>query len=294
MREARIYTIHRGNPLRRIGALVHMACPTRFIGALLLGATLALSHSAHSASLVNISTRLQVLTGSDVAIAGFVIDGASNKTVVVTAKGPSLTAFGINNPLPDPTVRLVRMTDQATIAINDNWASAPNAAELSASGFAPSNALESAILVTLPPGAYTAIVSGMDDGTGVGLVEVYEVNQPEVILTNISTRGRVGTGADVMIAGFVVQGPGSQKVIVTAKGPSLAQYGIPNTLPDPEMTLVRATDQGYIANNNDWPAFELADDLRFSGFTPSDTKESAVLVTLEPGAYTAIVSGAGE
>jgi hypothetical protein len=254
----------------------------------------ALSVPAAAARLGNLSTRMQVLTGDNVAIAGFVIDGTASKTVVITAKGPSLTAYGINNPLPDPTLTLVRMSDQATLAVNDNWTAAPNASQISASGFAPTNGLESAILVTLPPGAYTAIVSGVNDSVGVGLVEVYEVDQPQVILSNISTRARVGTGSDVMIGGFVVQGSGPQKVIVTAKGPSLAQYGVSGTLPDPAMTLVRATDGAYIANNDNWPAFELADDLRFSGLAPTDTRESAVLVTLDPGAYTAIVSGSGE
>ena len=271
-----------------------MNSPWKSLGAVLLGAALAIAHAAEAARLVNISTRMQVLGGDSVAIAGFVIEGAAAKTVVITAKGPSLSQFGINNALPDPTMTLVRMSDQATLAINDNWETAPNAAEVTASGFAPANALESAILVTLPPGAYTAVVSGANDTEGVGLVEVYEVNQPGVILSNIATRGYVGTGVNAMIAGFVVQGGGTQKVIVTVKGPSLTQFGVAGALPDPQVTLVRATDQAYIANNDNWPAFELAEDLRFSGFAPSDTRESAVLVTLPPGAYTAIVSGAGE
>jgi hypothetical protein len=271
-----------------------MAYPPKSFGSFLLGVLLALASPVDAARLINISTRMQVLDGDGVAIAGFIIEGTTNKTVVVTAKGPSLAAYGIDNALADPTVTLVRMSDQATLAVNDNWSTAANAAQVSSSGFAPSNALESAIMATLAPGAYTAIVSGTNHTTGVGLVEVYEVNQPAVTLTNISTRGQVGTGGDVMIAGFVVAGPESQKVIVTAKGPSLATYGITNALPDPQFTLVRATDQSYVANNDNWAAFELADDLRFSGFAPSDARESAVLVTLPPGAYTAIVSGAGE
>ena len=261
---------------------------------LLSAALLALGSPAQASRLGNLSTRMQVLEGDGVAIAGFVIDGTANKTVVITAKGPSLAQFGVNNALPDPTVNVVRMSDQATIAVNDNWTAAANASQISASGFAPGNALESAVLMTLAPGAYTAVVSGVNHAVGVGLVEVYEVDQPQVILSNISTRARVGTGSGVMIGGFVVQGSGPQKVIVLAKGPTLAQFGVTGTLPDPTMTLVRATDNAYIANNDNWPAFELAEDLRFSGFAPSDTRESAVLVTLDPGAYTAIVSGAGE
>jgi hypothetical protein len=106
-------------------------------------------------------------------IGGFVIQGESAKTVVVRARGPSLGAFGITNPLADPRLQLVRSADQATIAINDNWGTAANAAVLGASGFAPSNALEAAMLLTLQPGAYTAIVSGTGGGTGVAIVEVF-------------------------------------------------------------------------------------------------------------------------
>src|SRR6186713_1709085 len=128
------------------------------------------------ARLANISTRMQVLTGDDVMIGGFVIGGASNKTVAIVATGPSLAAFGIANPLADPTMSLVRSSDQAVLATNDNWQSAGNAAQLQAAGFAPSNALESAILVNLAPGAYTVVVRGVADGTGVAVVAVYEVD----------------------------------------------------------------------------------------------------------------------
>jgi hypothetical protein len=114
-----------------------------------------------------------VLTGNDVMIGGFIIQGSEAQTVVVRARGPSLIPAGINNALPDPTLQLVRSSDQAVIAVNDNWGEASNAADLQATGMAPSNALESAVLVTLPPGAYTAIVRGVGNSTGVGIVEVY-------------------------------------------------------------------------------------------------------------------------
>ncbi len=123
--------------------------------------------------LANISTRGQVLTGNDVMIGGFVVQGTGPRTVVVRARGPSLAPFGIANPLGNPELRLVRSSDQTNVASNDNWVNAPNRLALEASGFAPSNILESAILVTLDPGAYTAIVSGAGGTTGVGLVEVF-------------------------------------------------------------------------------------------------------------------------
>jgi len=123
--------------------------------------------------LINISTRGEVLTGLDVMIGGFVILGDAPQTVVVTAKGPSLAPYGIANPLANPTLTLVRSSDQSVMATNDDWGTASNAAQLQASGFAPSNSLESAILIQLSPGAYTAIVTGANGGTGTGIVEVY-------------------------------------------------------------------------------------------------------------------------
>ncbi len=202
--------------------------------------------------LANISTRGQVQTGFDVMIGGFVISGSTAKTVVVRAIGPSLANFGVSGALSNPTLQLVRSSDQSTVATNDDWGSAANAAQISSSGFAPSNPLESAIYATLQPGAYTAIVSGVGGATGVGLVEVYEVDHPEIALINISTRGKVQTGFDVMIGGFVVQGSGPQTVVIRAIGPSLANFGVSGALANPTMSLVRMSDNATIATNDDW------------------------------------------
>ena len=169
--------------------------------------------------LANISTRMQVLTGNNVMIGGFIIGGSTPKTVAITVTGPSLAAYGIANPLANPTLTIVRSSDQAVIASNDNWQADANAALLQASGFAPSNALESGLYITLAPGAYTAIVSGSGGGTGVGLIGVFELDRPDVPLVNISTRGQVLTGNDVMIGGFIIQGSGPQTVAITATGP---------------------------------------------------------------------------
>ena len=241
----------------------------------------------------NISTRMQVLTGNDVMIGGFVIGGSASKTVAIVATGPSLAAFGITNPLANPTLTLVRSSDQTVIATNDNWSTAANAAQLQAAGFAPSNALESAILVTLPPGAYTGIVSGVGGGTGVAVVAVYEVDSPEVPLVNISTRGQVLTGNDVMIGGFIIQGTDPQTVAIVATGPSLAAFGITNPLANPTLTLVRSSDQSVVATNDNWGTAPNAAQLQAAGFAPSNALEAAILITLQPGAYTAIVSGVG-
>lgn len=244
--------------------------------------------------LSNISTRGQVMSGgSEVLIGGFVIGGSASKTVVVRARGPSLAAFGITNALANPLLELYRSSDQALIASNNNWGAADNAAALGASGFAPSNPLEAAILINLPPGAYTAIVSGILATGGVAIVEVFEVDHPEVPLANISTRGQVLTGNDVLIGGFVVQGGTPRTVVVRARGPSLAPFGITQPLTNPTLVLVRSSDQTVVASNDDWATAPNSAALLASGFAPPDGSESAILVTLSPGAYTAIVSGVG-
>ena len=248
----------------------------------------------------NISTRMQVLTGNDVMIGGFVIGGSASKTVAIVATGPSLAAYGITNPLANPKLTLVRSSDQAVIATNDDWqggcpqgTACANPSQLTAAGFAPSNPLEAAMYITLPPGAYTAIVEGVGGGTGVSVIGVYEVDGPTIPLTNISTRGRVLTGNDVMIGGFIINGTGPQTVAIVATGPSLTQYGITNALANPKVTLVRSSDQAVIDSNDDWQAHANASQLQAAGFAPSNTLEAAIYITLPPGAYTAIVEGVG-
>ncbi len=239
--------------------------------------------------LANISTRMQVLTGNDVLIGGFIIGGNAPKTVVVRARGPSLVPLGVPNALADPVLQLFSGATQ--IASNDNWTTAPNAVLLNASGFAPGNPLESAIHATLGPGAYTAIVTGSGGGTGVGIIEVFEVDRPDLPLANISTRGQVLSGGDVMIGGFVIQGDAPQTVVVRARGPSLAPFGITNFLANPVLQLY--SGQSVIASNDDWGTSPDAALIQSSGFAPASPLESAIRVTLAPGAYTAIVTGAG-
>jgi len=241
---------------------------------------------------------MQVLTGNDVMIAGFVVGGSQSKTVAVVATGPSLAAFGITNPLANPMITLVRSSDQAVIATNDDWQGGCPAgfacatpSQLTAAGFAPSNPLEAAILISLPPGAYTAVVQGVSNGTGVAVAAVYEVDLPAVPLTNISTRGRVLTGNDVMIGGFVIGGSAPKQVAIIGTGPSLAAFGIASPLANPTLSLVRSSDQVVLATNDDWQSAANAAQLTAAGFAPTNPLESGILITLNPGAYTAILSG---
>ena len=246
-----------------------------------------------AASLLNVSTRGQVLTGEDVQIVGFIIRGSSNKTVVVSGLGPSLTSQGVVNPVRDPTLTLVRMSDHAVIATNDDWGNAANAAQLAATGFAPASPYEPSILISLPPGAYTAILSGKTPSdTGVGIAAVYEVDHAENELVNISTRGRISTGEGVMIAGFIVQGTGRQMVVVRAFGPSLAEFGVASPSPNVAITLVRMSDRQVIAENDDWQVNNTNwKAIEQRGFAPASPVESAIMLPLDPGGYTAIVRG---
>jgi hypothetical protein len=173
--------------------------------------------------------------------------------------------------------------------VNDDWQTAANAATVTSSGFAPANPKESAIYATLNPGAYTAIVQGVNNTTGIAIVEVYEIDHPEIPLTGISTRGFVQGGDNVMIGGVIIQGDSPQTVVVRARGPST---GVPGALADPTLTLVPANG-GPVLTNDDWQTDPNAAALQASGFAPANAKESAILVTLAPGAYTAIVQGVG-
>jgi YVTN family beta-propeller protein len=244
--------------------------------------------AAAGPTLANISTRAAVGSGNNLMIGGFVIGGSAAKTVLVTAAGPALRTAGISNPIEDPSLTLVRSADQSVVTSNDDWVDAPNADAIRASGFAPASRLEPAVLVSLEPGAYTALVKG---GTGTGLVAVYEVDHPEVPLTNISTRAQVLTGNDVVIAGFVIQGDAPQTVVVTGIGPSLAAAGIANRLLNPMLTLVRSSDGAVIASNDNWGQAPNASQIQAAGLAPANPLESAIMATLQPGAYTAILSG---
>lgn len=238
--------------------------------------------------LVNIATRANVKTGDDVMIAGFIISGEKKKQVLIRARGPSLAAAPFNVPgtLGNPTMTLY--SGATPIDSNDDFASHTNANSIPAS-YRPTDAKESAILATLSPGAYTAIVSGVGQTSGVAIVEAFEMDLPEVPLINIATRANVQSGDNVMIAGLIIQGNAPKTVLIRARGPSLAAFGVAGTMSDPYMRIYSGATVIY--ENDDWGTNTNAAAITATGNAPTDAKEAAVLVTLAPGAYTAIVSG---
>jgi len=238
---------------------------------------------------INVSTRLRVETGDNIGIGGFIITGNQSKQVLLRGIGPSLSQYQVANALADPIIELHDST-RAIVATNDNWKDTQQSA-IQASGLAPQNDLESAILITLSPGSYTVFVQGTNQSSGVALVEVYDLSPTDGSkLTNISTRGLVQLGDNVMIGGFILggDGGGSLTVLVRAIGPSLAQYGL-QALADPTLEL-HDGNGALIVQNDDWRS-DQEQAIINSGLPPSDNHESAILATLAPGNYTAIVRG---
>src|SRR6476646_484820 len=241
-----------------------------------------------SASFQNLSARAHIFTGEQILIGGFIIEGTENKMVLIRGLGPSLAAFGVVNPLANPTLSLYDHT-ATLVAANDNWKDTQQA-QIQATGLAPSNDFEAAILATLSPGAYTAFLQGKSATTGIGLAEIYDLD-PSVNAqaTNLSARGFVGTGNDVLIGGIIIRGPtGSmQRVLIRALGPSLG--GVASPLANPKLSLHDANGN-VIANNDNWQDSQQAN-IAATGKAPPNTKESAILALLAPGNYTAIVTG---
>jgi K319-like protein len=245
-------------------------------------------HVTGHATMGNISTRVDVRSGQSVSIGGFIIAGPVAKNVIVRAMGPSLADVGVQGSLADPTLEL-RDSSGNLLQANDNWKDTQEQA-IRDTTLAPSNDLESAIVASLAPGAYTAIVSGKNNTIGIGLVEVYDLQRaPASKLANISTRGSVGTGENVMIGGLILLGPDPARILFRAIGPSLVEAGIQSALADPQLDLFDA--QGTrIATNNNWKDSQQAA-IQGTGAAPTDDLESAILADLNPGSYTAIVSG---
>jgi hypothetical protein len=235
----------------------------------------------------NISTRLPVGTGNNILIAGFQITGNAPKQLVVRALGPSLAQFGLTNVLPDTTLELHDSTG-AIVATNDDWQDAANAAAIPMV-LRPANGLESVIFTALNSGAYTAVLRGYDNSTGIGLVEVYDTSTgSSTQLGNISTRGFVQTGDNVMIAGLVVQSHNKQ-VVVRALGPTLSNFGVNNALPDPTLSLYDANG-ALLISNDDWKDTQETV-IGGTGLAPRNDFESAIAGTISPGSYTAVVRG---
>jgi hypothetical protein len=256
--------------------------------------------------LANISSRAFVQTGNNVMIGGFIVQGSQPKRVIIRAIGPELTQYGVPNALANPTLELHDGTG-ALIACNNNWRTTiiggiittNQVRDIINSGYAPSDGRESAIIADLPAGDYTAIVSGVNNMTGVALVEVYDLSPGTgSILSNISSRSFVQTGDSVMIGGFVVQGNQPKRVIVRAIGPELTPFGVPNALADPTLELHDGTG-ALIASNDNWQQTIIGgiittnqvSAIQNSGHAPTQPRESAIIAELPAGNYTAIVRG---
>jgi phospholipase/lecithinase/hemolysin len=239
---------------------------------------------------LNISTRMFVDTGERVSIAGLIITGDIAKKVLIRGIGPSLSNSGVPTPLANPTVTLFDNSGNA-VATNDDWKKSADAAEIMSTGLAPSNDLESAIIANLAPGQYTAQMTGNNGGTGNGVIEVYDLAaNTSAVVANLSTRGFVGAGDNVMIAGVII-GPGDPPIMVfRALGPSLTNFGVVNPLADPTLELYD-NNGNLIASNDDWQDPQIQA-VRATNLAPSNTKESAIVSAfLSPGNYTAVVRG---
>jgi hypothetical protein len=251
--------------------------------------TVRVDQAGTSTAFANIATRLKVETGENVLIGGFIVTGTQPKKVLVRAIGPSVPVAGA---LSDPTLEL-RDSTGALVRANDNWRS-DQEAEIMGTTLQPSNDAESAIVATLTANnsSYTAIVRGVNNGTGVALVEVYDLDRAaNSKLVNISTRGFVDTGDNVMIGGVIVTGSFSASVVVRGIGPSLVNVGITNALPDPSLEL-RDSNGGLVTASDNWQEDGAqAALLTASTLAPQNPLESGIFTSLPPAAYTAIVRG---
>jgi phospholipase/lecithinase/hemolysin len=239
---------------------------------------------------LNISTRVFVDTGERVTIAGFIVTGDIAKKVLIRGIGPSLSANGVPTPLADPTLTLFDNSGNVEMT-NDDWKNSPDAAEIMSSGLAPTNDRESVIIATLAPGQYTAQLAGKDNGTGNGVIEVYDLTSgTSATLANLSTRGYVGGGDNVMIGGVIIGNGDAPIMVFRAMGPSLSKSGIANPLLDPTLEL-HDGNGSTIAFDDDWATPQIQA-VRAVNLAPSDSRESAIVSAfLSPGQYTAIVRG---
>ncbi|HEX3818214.1 MAG TPA: sialidase family protein [Chthoniobacterales bacterium] len=244
----------------------------------------------HPARQLNISTRGEVESGQNILIGGFIITGTAPKSLIVRALGPSLGAYGVTNTLADPTLELHNAAGDV-IATNNDWRDMQET-EIEKSGFAPADNREAAIIATLDPGSYTAVVRGQNGGTGDAIVEVYDLAPTAASeFGNISTRGLVGTDQDVLIGGFIIgkNAAGVANVIVRAIGPSLSTSKITDPLPDPTLELHDANGS-LIAFDDDWQDTQGAI-ISSAQLAPPNARESAIFATLASGDYTAVVRG---
>jgi hypothetical protein len=239
----------------------------------------------------NISTRLKVDTGDKIMIAGFIIQGNQSKSVLLRGMGPSLAAFGIQGVLLDPVLEL--RNSNSSITTNDNWVDNPQRSLFEGGPFQPSDNRESVVLGTLAAGNYTALLTGKNNTAGVGIVEVYDRDPAaDAQLANISTRGFVQAGENVMIGGFILGGStNNTRIALRGVGPSLAQFGLNPVLADPTLELHDANGATLVANDNWTDDATSAALLSANGLGLGDTKEAGIFTSLPAGQFTVVLAG---
>lgn len=246
------------------------------------------SASPPGVQLVNIAGRMLAGTANDVGIGGFIMQGAASKRVLIRGIGPSLSGRGIANSLQDPVLEL--HDSSGAVTTNDNWQSSQQS-EIEATGIAPTDTRESAIIATLPAGNHTAIIKGADNSTGVGVIEIYDLQPTQGQLGNLSTRANIQTGDNVLIAGIIVSAGEARRVLFRGIGPQLKAQGVPTALDDTTLE-VHDVNGVLLASNDNWKDASNAAEINATGIAPTIDAESAVLLSLTPGRYTAIVRGA--
>ncbi len=252
------------------------------------------------ARIINLSVRAKVGGAAEGLIVGFVINGSAPKSMLLRGVGPALTAFGVPDALSDPSMALY---SGAVLSLaNDDWRTSANASQIIEAGTRlgafglPEGGADAAILAALEAGAYTVQVIGKNAGSGVSLVEVYDAAQDNpASLVNLSVRTYVGTGADAPNLGFVVGGTGSKRVVIRAVGPTLAVFGVAGVIADPQIELFR--DGVLLDRNDNWGGSTslsaVFEQIGAFGFRDSGSRDAALVATLDPGAYTVVVSGVG-
>jgi hypothetical protein len=245
--------------------------------------------------LLNLSTRAFVGSGDNVLIGGFIVQGSQPATVVLRALGGSLRASAISPVLADPTITIYNSSNQQ-VATNDDWFNSADGETIASYRLDPPNSIESAVIATLSPGAYTAVVQSFSSATqtatnGIGLVEVYDLHRTSSRLGNLSTRGEVDTGDNILIGGVIIGAGSTKTVCIRGLGPTLSDRGVANSLGDPTLE-VRDGSGNLVASNDNWQDAPNASTIQSEGLAPAHPQEAVVQVALNPGNYTGLVRGA--
>jgi hypothetical protein len=253
--------------------------------------------SSEFAYLTNISVRTNAGSGAQTLIAGFAISGG-DKPLLIRGIGPTLGNFGVNGAIADPSLGLFSGTTETQS--NDNWDASASTVFQTVGAFAlPDNSLDAALVATLASGSFTAQVTGNGGTTGIALAEIYDTASPTTAtgprLTDVSARSQVGTGAEVLVAGFVIGGTGTKNLLIRGVGPTLSDFGVTGSLADPQLTLFKSENGGstQLQTNDNWDSAALLDTAnRVGAFAlPAGSLDAGLLVNLSPGAYTVQLSG---